>query len=100
MLITLAAWRSKLIDDEEWAGSLVVAFVGKDMVLVGTWTGSEVVASFAADFGVPTWEMGTLVVGSQTEEHWDTVVRRSLILTAQGRPSSQRGSLGTLIIAC
>jgi hypothetical protein len=36
MLITLAAWRSKLIDDGEWVGSFVVAFVERDTVLVGT----------------------------------------------------------------
>jgi hypothetical protein len=32
----------------------------EDTVLVGTSTGSEVVASFAADLGVPAWEMGNM----------------------------------------
>lgn len=68
----------------------VAAVWEMDTVLVGTWMGSEVVASFAAGLGVPASEMETL--DSQTEGHLGIAVHRNLISTARERSSSQHDS--------
>jgi hypothetical protein len=78
---------------------LVAAVSEKGMVLVDTWTGSEVVASFGAGLDVPALEKGTWSAGLRTGEHLDIAVRRSSISFARGRSSSQHGSSGTLIDA-
>ena len=89
-----------LIDYVHLAERLAAVLLGRDMVLVGTWMGFEVVASFVAGIGGSTLATGTWTAGSQTGRHWDIAERRNLISTARGRSSSQHGSSGRLITAC